>query len=74
MSLKRMIAIITPQCTLVLIWSNLMHIIMFPLCFILDQNGTLTTMPPKNTVSLELLAEIRKWYSESAKQDDAVER
>ena len=47
---------------------------MFPLCFTLDQNGTLTTMSPNNAVSLELLAEIHKWYSEGAKQDDAVER
>ena len=47
---------------------------MFPLCFTLDQKGTLTTMSPNNAVSLELLAEIHKWYSEGAKQDDAVER
>ena len=47
---------------------------MFPLCFILDQNGTLTTISPNNAVSLELLAEIHKWYSVAAKQDDAVER
>ena len=74
MSLKRMIAMITPQCMLVLIRNNLMHIIMFPLCFTLDQNGTLTAMSPNNTVSLELPAEIHKWYSEGAKQDDVVER
>ena len=58
---------ITPQCMLVLIWSNLMHIITFSLCFTLDQNGPLTTMSPNNAVSLEFLAEIHKWYLEGAK-------
>ena len=51
-----------------------MHIITFPLCFTFYQNGLPTTMSPNNTVFLEFLAEIHKWYSESAKQDDAVER
>ena len=55
-------------------WNNLMHIIMFPMCFTLDYNGTLIAMSPNNAVSLELLAEIHKWYSEGTKQDDAVER
>ena len=47
---------------------------MFPMCFTLDQIGTLTTMSPNNAASLDLLVEIRKWYSEGTKQDDAVER
>ena len=51
-----------------------MHMITFPLCFPLDHNGTLTTMSTNNAVSLVLLVEIHKWYSESAKQDDAEER
>ena len=31
-------------------------------------------MLPNNAVFLELLAEIQKWYSEGANQDDVVER
>lgn len=44
---------------------------MFPL---LDQNGTLTAMSSNNAVTLDLLTESHKWYSEGANQDDVVER
>ena len=47
---------------------------MFPLDNTLGNNGTLTPVLPNNAVSLQLLAEIQKWYSEGANQDDVVER
>ena len=48
--------------------------IMFPLNDTLGNNETLTAVLPNNAVSLELLSEIQKWYSEGANQDDVVER
>lgn len=51
-----------------------MHTITFPLDDTLGNNGTLAAMLPNNAVSLELLAEIQKWYLEGANQDDVVER
>ena len=51
---------------------NLKQLIMFPMCFTLDQNGTLITMSPNNAVSLKLLAEIQRILSKMMLWKDKI--
>ena len=80
MSMKRMVEMITPICTWMLYCTDMPVnfllsglSLLLDMLFILGENGAITALLPNHAVSPELLGDLKKWNSEGASLDDAIE-